>query len=134
MRHLVGGRQHGVEVPRNTLAGWVEQETELLRPIYRAMQAKLRKRTYLQVDETPTRYLDPEVKGKSELGYMWVYLDPGGEVLFQWSTGRAHDVADCTRANRRRGPAAAHARAGSVAAAVLRARHTIVDEGDLAGQ
>ena len=36
------------------------------------------------------RYLDPEVKGRSELGYLWVYLDPGGEVLFQWSTGRAH--------------------------------------------
>lgn len=85
-------RQHGVEVPRNTLAGWVEQATELLRPIYRAMQEKLRKRTYLQADETPVRYLDPEVKGKSELGYMWVYLDPGGEVLFQWSTGRAHDA------------------------------------------
>lgn len=85
-------RQHGVEVPRNTLAGWVEQACELLRPIYRAMQAKLRRRTYLQVDETPVRYLDPNVKGKSELGYLWVYLDPGGEVLFQWSTGRAHDA------------------------------------------
>ncbi|MBL9139407.1 MAG: IS66 family transposase [Verrucomicrobiales bacterium] len=85
-------RQYGVDVPRNTLAGWVEQSTELLGPIYRAMLAKLRKRTYLQVDETPTRYLDPEVRGKSALGYLWVYLDPGGEVLFQWSTGRAHDA------------------------------------------
>lgn len=85
-------RQHGVEVPRNTLSGWVEQATRLLWPIYRAMQAKLRRRTYLQVDETPVRYLDPDVKGKSELGYLWVYLDPGGEVLFQWSTGRAHDA------------------------------------------
>lgn len=85
-------RQHGVEVPRNTLAGWVEQACNLLRPIYRAMQEKLRKRDYLQVDETPVRYLDPDVRGKSELGYLWVYLDPGGEVLFQWSTGRAHDA------------------------------------------
>jgi transposase len=85
-------RQHGVDIPRNTLTGWVEQATELLRPIYRAMQTQLRQRTYLQVDETSTRYLDPDVKGQSQLGYLWVYLDPGGEVLFQWSTGRAHDA------------------------------------------
>lgn len=85
-------RQHGVEIARNTIAGWVEQACELLRPVYRFMQERLRKRSYLQVDETPTRYLDPDVKGKSQLGYFWVYLDPGGEVLFQWSTGRAHDA------------------------------------------
>ena len=33
---------------------------------------KLRRRVYLQVDETPVRYLDPDVQGKSELGYLWV--------------------------------------------------------------
>src|SRR5690606_3589671 len=85
-------RQHGVEIARNTIAGWVEQACELLRPVYRFMQERLRKRSYLQVDETPTGYLDSDVKGKSQLGYFWVYLDPGGEVLFQWSTGRAHDA------------------------------------------
>lgn len=85
-------RQQGVEIPRSTLAGWVDQAVELLRPVYRAMQKKLQKKRYLQVDETPTRYLDPDVKGTSQLGYFWVYLDPGKEVLFQWSTGRAHDA------------------------------------------
>ena len=84
-------RQHGVEIPRNTLASWVEQAADLLSPIYRAMKAKLRKRTYLQVDETPIRYLDPEEPGASQQGYFWVYHDPGEEVLFQWSPGRAHD-------------------------------------------
>ncbi len=85
-------RQHGVEIPRNTLASWVEQSADLLSPIYRAMRAKHRSRTYLQVDETPIRYLDPEETGASRQGYFWVYHDPGGEVLFQWSTGRAHDA------------------------------------------
>lgn len=85
-------RQHGVEIPRNTIAGWVEQSADLLSPIYRAMRDRLRKRTYLQVDETPVRYLDPDVPGASRLAYLWVYLDPGGEVLFQWSEGRAHDA------------------------------------------
>lgn len=85
-------RQHGIEIARNTLAGWVEQSAALLKPVYLAMLARLRKQTYLQVDETPVRYLDPEEPGASRLGYFWVYLDPGKEVLFQWSTGRAHDA------------------------------------------
>lgn len=85
-------RQHGIEIPRNTLASWVEQAADLLSPIYRAMQAKLQKKTYLQVDETPVRYLDSEAPGASRQGYFWVYTDPGKEVLFQWSTGRAHDA------------------------------------------
>lgn len=85
-------RQHGVEIPRNTLASWVEQAADLLSPIYRAMREKHRKRTYLQVDETPIRYLDPDAPGESRQGYLWVYHDPGGEVLFQWSTGRAHEA------------------------------------------
>lgn len=85
-------RQHGVTLARNTLAGWVEQTSELLGAIYRVMREQLRGRGYLQVDETPVRYLDAEIRGKSQQGYLWVYLDPGGEVLFQWSTGRAHDA------------------------------------------
>ena len=85
-------RQHGVDIPRNTLSGWVDQAVELLRPIYRAMQERLRRRTYLQVDETPIRYLDPDHPGGSHLGYLWGYMDPGKEVLFQWSTSRGHHV------------------------------------------
>jgi transposase len=85
-------RQHGVEIPRNTLVSWVEQAADLLGPIYRSMQARLQKKTYLQVDETPIRYLDPEEPGASRQGYFWVYVDPGKEVLFQWSTGRAHEA------------------------------------------
>lgn len=85
-------RQHGIEIPRNTLNGWSEQAADLLGPIYRAMRDRHRGRSYLQVDETPVRYLDPETPGESRRGYLWVYLDPGGETLFQWSEGRAHEA------------------------------------------
>lgn len=85
-------RQHGVEIPRNTISGWVEQSTDLLMAVYRAMREKQRKRTYLQVDETPVRFLDPDSPGSSQLGYLWVYLDPGGEVVFQWNESRGHQA------------------------------------------
>ncbi len=85
-------RQHGVEIPRNTLSGWVEQAAELLKLVYLAMRDRHRKRDYLQVDETPVRCLDADAPNGIRKGYFWVYLDPGGEVLFQWSEGRAHDA------------------------------------------
>ena len=44
---------------------------------------------YLQADETPIRYLDPELKGKSQQGYLWTYSRPGGEVLFEWWASRS---------------------------------------------
>jgi hypothetical protein len=44
---------------------------------------------YLQADETPIRYLDPDVKGKSQQGYLWVYSRPKADVLFEWRTSRA---------------------------------------------
>ena len=40
-------------------------------------------------DETPIRYLDPDVKGKSQQGYLWTYSRPGGDVLFEWRVSRS---------------------------------------------
>ena len=40
-------------------------------------------------DETPIRYLDPDVKGKSQQGYLWAYSRPGGDVLFEWRVSRS---------------------------------------------
>ncbi len=84
-------RQYGVELSRKTLGSWVEQGAELLKPVYRAIREDLVAGSYLQADETPIRYLDPDVKGKSQQGYLWVYSRPGGDVLFEWRTGRGRE-------------------------------------------
>ena len=57
--------RHGVNLSRQTLCGWIEAAADWLAPIYREMKAGLLARDYLQADETPIRYLDPDVKGKS---------------------------------------------------------------------
>jgi len=82
---------HGVELSRKTMGGWVEQGAELLKPVYRAIREDLLAGSYLQADETPIRYLDPDVKGKSQRGYLWVYSRPGGDVLFEWRTDRSRE-------------------------------------------
>ena len=43
---------------------------------------------YLQVDETPVKVLDPEVRGKAARGYLWFYAVPGGDVLLDFDSSR----------------------------------------------
>jgi len=82
-------QQFGLELSRKTMGCWVEQAAELLKPVYRAIREDLLAGNYLQADETPIRYLDPDVKGKSQQGYLWVYSRPQSDVLFEWRVSRA---------------------------------------------
>src|SRR5438105_4444618 len=43
---------------------------------------------YLQVDETPVKVLDPDVKGKAARGYLWFYAVPGGDVILVFDRSR----------------------------------------------
>lgn len=85
------GQQFGVELSRKTMGCWVEQAAELLKPVYRSIREALLAGHYLQADETPIRYLDPDVKGKSQQGYLWTYSRPGGDVLFEWRISRSRE-------------------------------------------
>ena len=84
-------QQFGVELSRKTMGCWVEQAAELLKPVYRSIREDLLRGNYLQADETPIRYLDPDVKGKSQQGYLWAYSRPGGDVLFEWRVSRSRE-------------------------------------------
>ena len=81
--------RHGVNLSRQTMSGWVEAAADWLGPIYREMKAGLVAQEYLQADETPIRYLDPDVKGKSQSGWLWTYSAPQGDVVFEWQISRS---------------------------------------------
>jgi transposase len=83
--------RHGVNLSRQTLCGWVEAAADWLSPIYREMKAAMLERNYLQADETPIRYLDPDVKGKSQSGWLWTYSAPRGDVVFEWHISRSRE-------------------------------------------
>jgi len=83
--------RHGVNLSRQTLCGWVAAAADWLGPIYREMKAALVARDYLQADETPIRYLDPDVKGKSQSGWLWTYSQPEGDVVFEWHISRSRE-------------------------------------------
>jgi transposase len=80
--------RHQVWLPRQTMAEWVGLAAEWLKPIYREIKKSVFAEGYVQVDETPIRYLAPG-HGETKLGYLWTCGVPRGEVLFHWETSRA---------------------------------------------
>jgi hypothetical protein len=56
------------------------------------MWQRMKQGDYLQIDETPVRVLDPEVKGKAARGYLWFFARPGGDVVLVFDRGRSHQV------------------------------------------
>jgi hypothetical protein len=83
----------GVYFPKSTLCDWVEKAATWLLPIVRLMKEKLILDTYLQVDETPVKVLDPDVSGKSVKGWLWVVSRPKGDVVFEFYPGRSKEEA-----------------------------------------
>jgi transposase len=80
--------RHEVWLPRQSMARWMGLVSEWLKPIYVEMKFQLMSGPYLQVDETPIKYLDPG-NGKTAQGYLWVTHRPGGDRIYEWYTTRA---------------------------------------------
>jgi transposase len=79
--------RHEVWLPRQSMARWMGLVSEWLKPIYSEMKSQMMSGPYIQVDETPIRYLDPG-NGKTGQGYLWVAHRPGGDVVYEWHTSR----------------------------------------------
>ena len=80
--------RHGVLIPRQQMVQWVEQIALWLQPIYNAIWQEMKAGTYLQMDETTVKVLDPEVQGKAATGWLWFYSVPGGDVIVEFSPSR----------------------------------------------
>ena len=80
-------RRHGVELVRKRMCSWLWQMGHWLLTIYDEMKKEAFATGYLQIDETPVKYLSPG-HGRTKQGYLWAYHAPGQAVLFDWQTGR----------------------------------------------
>lgn len=81
--------RHEVVIPRQNMSRWMDSVAEWLSPINRQSALRIFAGSYVQVDETPVRYLEPG-SGKARQGYLWVYHVPGGDTFFDWRAGRGH--------------------------------------------
>ena len=84
----------GAQLSRKSMADWVGYVADWFEPIYGRMRERLLAGEYLQADETPIRYMDPDLKkGKTTQGYLWLIGRPGSDVVFDWRLTRGHGEA-----------------------------------------
>lgn len=74
--------RNGIKIPEPTIDGWVKAALNRLKILYDYAIEKVKASSYLQVDETTLRVLDPTIKGKTHLGYYWVYHSPIDKSTF----------------------------------------------------
>ena len=83
--------QWGAALSRKTMVDWVRIAADWAEPIYKLMHAQLLRGQYIQCDETPVKFIDPDEKGGTAVqGYLWVVSAPGGDVVFDWRLSRRH--------------------------------------------
>jgi len=86
-------QRYKINLPRQSLARWVELSADWLKPIYEHIRTGVLAGGYVQVDETPIDYLEPG-NGKTKQGYLWTVNRPGAEVFYHWQTSRAAACLD----------------------------------------
>src|SRR5690554_1291826 len=87
-------KRSDIEIASSTIDSWMRQLGRLLEPLYDRLASEVKAQTYLQADETTTKVLDKDKKGKSHLGYYWAYHAPLAKlVAFDYQKGRSKDAA-----------------------------------------
>src|ERR1700728_3470790 len=87
-------QRHGVFISRQQMVQWTWQSVRLLSAISDFLKKQLRQSRYVQVDETPVRYQDPDLPGRCGQGYLSAASVPGQEVVYEWHASRAARCLD----------------------------------------
>jgi transposase len=82
----------GITLPPSTLCNWKSRACNVITPVYDAMVKDVLQTSYLHVDETPIKVLDPDTKGTTHRGYFWVYHNSHQKVvIFDYRKGRGRE-------------------------------------------
>jgi transposase len=87
-------QRHGVFIARQQMVQWTAQSVRLLSGVSDCLKREMQGRRYVQVDETPVRYQDPNLRGRCGQGYLWTALVPGQCVVYEWHASRAARCLD----------------------------------------
>jgi transposase len=63
----------GVEIPDQTMCGWLRQSAEMLNPLYESLKGFVLSSKVTGTDDTPVRVLDRSIKGTTRKGRLWPY-------------------------------------------------------------
>lgn len=87
--------RYQAHIPRQRFCDWIESASDLLQVIYWKIKEGLISGGYIQMDETPIRFIDPDnKKGKTTKGHFWFMTRPGAGVFVHWDPSRSKAVAN----------------------------------------
>ena len=86
-------QRYGIDLCRKTMGNWLYLVAAQLAIIYEALRDEIKSTGYMQLDETPGKYIKPG-KGECAKGYLWVALAPRTGVLFEWFPSRKTECLD----------------------------------------
>lgn len=66
-------KRYGIDIPRNTMCGWLLSVAELCEPLWEQLRLHLLAYDYAQADETPVQVLQEPGRTNAQKSYMWVY-------------------------------------------------------------
>lgn len=86
----------GIQIPRNTMARWIIQLSNLALPLINLLEDLIRAGPVIQCDETPHQVLKEAGRKATQLSYIWVRRGGAPDrrvVLFHYSPNRSSQVA-----------------------------------------
>lgn len=81
----------GVSIPVATMVGWMDWATERLAPIVAQLRQKIIQGGIAYSDDTPLPVLKEGKEQGAHRGYLWVYADGRGAVVFDYTSGRGQE-------------------------------------------
>lgn len=91
-RQIERFKRAGINIPMSTMTDWVSKTCKELEALYEVQKRLVLTSGYLEGDETTIKVLDKDKKGKTHLGYYWVYRAPlENLVLFDYRPGRGRE-------------------------------------------
>lgn len=84
-------KRHGVEMTVSNMCDWVGVSADLLEPLVERMHELIRQSPVIHTDDTRIPIKSKGRKGSTYNGYLWVYLDKQGNVVFDFTPTRSRE-------------------------------------------
>ena len=84
-------KRHGVYVTTSNMCDWLGDAADMVVPLVKRMQEFIRQSPIINTDDTKIPIKSKKRKGSTYNGYLWVYLDKKGNVVFDFTPNRSRE-------------------------------------------
>jgi transposase len=84
-------KRHGVDINVSTMCDWVGKSADLLAPLVKRMHEKILQSPMINTDDTPIPIKSKKRRGSTYNGYLWVYINQDGDVVFDFTPTRSRE-------------------------------------------